>query len=132
MARVIKPGGMMIVSVRPKLYYVKYGLMNNKINLSEHVLDNNDGNSVKWYFNWFTSKNLVEKLQSVGIEKNKVFGIGVVSGIEEDPQSRISQPSLLDEKERAILYKIEMELSESYPDSGRYLLAIGKKREKNK
>ena len=53
--------------------------------------------------------------------------IGCCSGIKGDPHSSIVRPSLLHEKEKEILMKLEIDLAESVPDAGRYMLCVVKK-----
>jgi 2-polyprenyl-3-methyl-5-hydroxy-6-metoxy-1,4-benzoquinol methylase len=125
----LKKGGLLILSVRPKLYNVLYQIIRNNIDRAEYVAENRDGKAINWFFNWFTKDEIADKLRSFGISNIKCYGIGVASGIEDDPQSKFVRPSVLNDKERRSLLKIELELGQIYPDSGRYILTIGKKGE---
>jgi 2-polyprenyl-3-methyl-5-hydroxy-6-metoxy-1,4-benzoquinol methylase len=127
LVRVLKPGGILFLSVRTRLYSVLYQLINKNMDQAVFASANMDGNSINWFTNWFTSEELTNKLNSLGIKDLKCYGIGVVSGIENDPQALFVRPSALNKKELENLYEIEMNLGPLYPDSGRYILAIGQK-----
>lgn len=128
LARVLKPGGLLVLSVRPKLFYLLDRIRNNDFENALHVCRNNDGHAKKWFFNWYCADELKRELAALGISDIQCFGIGVCSGIEGDPQAEICRPSKLGDAQKARLLEVEMQLAPLYPDHGRYILAIGKKR----
>lgn len=128
LVRVLRPGGLLALSVRPKLFYILDKIRNNDFIEALYVYRNNNGHAKKWFFSWYLVDELKQKLSALGISDIRCFGIGVCSGIEGDPQAGFCRPSKLDDKQKAELFEIEMELAPIYPDYGRYILAIGKKR----
>ena len=127
LARVLRPGGLLVLSVRPKLFYILDKIRNNDLLGAFSVCRNNDGHERNWFFNWYLADELKQKLAVLGILDIQCFGIGVCSGIEGDPQAGFCRPSKLDDAQKARLFEIEMELALLYPDCGRYILAIGRK-----
>lgn len=128
LARVIKDGGLIIVAVRTKLYYVQYYLQRCETTKALSVVEFSNGRGHGSYLNWFTRDELRAMLESCRIGDIRFFGLGVASGIEGDPQANYVRPSLLAEEDLKILYDIEMSLATLYPEAGRYIVAIGKKR----
>ena len=128
LVRVLRPGGLLVLSVRPKLFYCLDRVGNNDFENALHVCRNNDGHAKNWFFNWCRADELKQKLGALGIVDIQCYGIGVCSGIEGDPQAAMCRPSKLDDQQKARLFVIEMELALLYPDYGRYILAIGRKK----
>jgi len=128
LVRVLKPGGMLVLSVRPKLFYCLDKIRSNDLLDAFFVCRNRDGHEKNWFFNWYRADELKQKLAALGILDIRCFGIGVCSGIEGDPQAGFCRPSKLDDQQKARLFEIEMELAPLYPDYGRYILAIGRKK----
>ncbi|MEW6482578.1 MAG: methyltransferase domain-containing protein [bacterium] len=127
LVRTLKPGGILALGVRPKLYNVLYYIKNNNIEKALYISKNRDGNKLHWFFNWFTKEEIKEMLCALGMKELSIYGIGLISGIEGDPQSLFIQPSKLNEENRKKIFEIEVQLGPIYPDSGRYMLVIGKK-----
>lgn len=128
MVKLLKNNGLLFISVRPKSYYVSYWLKNGEIDYAMKAALNSKGKFGSNEFNWFTGQELLEFLQKYHIDKIEMYGIGVVSGIEGDPQSMFAVPSSLKQSEREKLYSIERILSPVYKDYGRYILACGIKK----
>lgn len=125
----LKPGGLLALSVRPKLFYVLHSLRRQRSREALAVAAQREGRMFGGRpFNWFTAKELSSLLARLEIEHVNLYGIGLASGIEGDPQALFSRPSLLGAAERARLLEMERLLAPAYPDSGRYMLALGVKR----
>lgn len=79
-----------------------------------------------WY-TWQAPEEIRQVHQVLGLRLLGLRGIGVCSGLEEDPHGAIIRPSQLSVEERERLMAIECAAAEAYEASGRYILAIGDK-----
>ena len=66
-------------------------------------------------------------MDEIGFRVLGLYAIGCCSGIEGDPHSLIARPSLLDKDAKKVLMNLEINLAESLPDAGRYVLCIVQK-----
>lgn len=128
LVRVLRKNGLLILSVKPKLVYALDNIIKRDFQKTSFVVSKRDGNSLNWFFNWYTKEELIEKLSFLRISDIKCYGIGVVSGLQGDPQGLFLRPSLLNERQKEELFAIELNLAPLFPDSGRYILAIGVKK----
>lgn len=126
--RILKKGGLLIVSLRTK-YHTVLHMLNSKYYQRALKLAKapEDSFLTKDDFNAFTKEGAIAMLSRLGIKNIECFGIGVVSGIDGDPQGRFVLPSSLNTKEKEGLFKLENELSCDFADCGRYILVSGEK-----
>jgi len=118
----IKPGGLIIISFRTRLYYLLHFIMRGSWNDAELIANNYSGmlfDGIK--FNWVTIEKIAEMYSAMGINPKKFRAIGPCSGIEGDPQACFSIPAALNDNERVQLKTIEILMAEIYPEAGRYL-----------
>lgn len=128
-ARVLKPGGILIISNRSLYFNALCIAKNRQLFQSNLLLEMREGclfggGSI---FTWQTSKEIEQLIaEKLDFDLLEVRGIGVCSGILGDPHDFCS-PSLLDGDEMAQLMQLELELGLAVPDAGRYIMAIAKK-----
>jgi len=63
-----------------------------------------------------------------GLKDIKTRGIGVLSGIEGDPQSKFAIPSQVDQRDLDLLLNMEIRLGEQFSENARYILVSGVKK----
>lgn len=127
LARLVKPGGVLLVAVRPRLFYLQYYLMNKNFSSLECCAKHNNLASRGGGLSWFDPEQVRQLFLKNGFENIQKWGIGILSGIEGDPTAHFSLPACLAEKDRALLGKIEDQYSRTYINSGRYMVFAGKK-----
>ena len=128
--RTLKPGGVLFVSFRSQYFDALSLVRSRRWEDVQHVLQQRKGTifGSSTVFTWQTSGEVRTLLiESVGLDLLELRGIGVCSGIANDPHDHICRPSQLTEVERQKLMKIELELGKTMPDSGRYMLAVARK-----
>jgi len=124
----LEPGGLMFISLRPRLYYVIQKLINGYISDSHDLLINkktyiNDG-----FLNCLSKDEIEKIMQTSGFTQIEYKGIGVITGIMGDPQSLFAIPSAFDKKQQALLFEMELYLGDNYPENGRYIFVSGIKK----
>jgi 2-polyprenyl-3-methyl-5-hydroxy-6-metoxy-1,4-benzoquinol methylase len=128
-ARVLKPGGILIISNRSLYFNALCIAKNRQLFQTNLLLEMREGclfggGSI---FTWQTSKEIEQLIaEKLDFDILEMRGIGVCSGILGDPHDFCS-PSLLDGDEMAQLMQLELELGLAVPDAGRYIMAIAKK-----
>jgi SAM-dependent methyltransferase len=128
LCRVLRPGGLLFLSIRSKYFYLLRSLLNRRWDEALVVCRQEEGYLSGYYFNWHTSNNQIESLlRSYGISQLRFHAIGICSGIADDPLSSIARPALLKPSEQNILFDVEVELSQIYNEVGRYTLVSGVK-----
>jgi SAM-dependent methyltransferase len=128
--RILKPGGVFVSSHRSRYFNAMLLLSLGHIYAAERILKNNSGRlfgTTDLQFSWNDSSAAREILVAAGFSVNRVAGIGVLSGIKGDPLELLADPGKLSAVELTALMELEKQLSETVPDSGRYVLFIAKK-----
>lgn len=128
LVRLIKSGGILFLSLRPKLFYIMYCIANNNIEEAAKLVlsDNcyiNDGR-----LNCQSKSEMIEMLKRNKLTDIELRGIGILSGIMGDPQSKFVVPTKLDKANWELLLKMEMKLSKEFCENGRYILISGIKK----
>lgn len=125
MARALKHGGVMFVAFRPQYYDLLQTIRAWKWDQAETVLRERGG--FLWgepvWFTWQTPQDIRTLCASLGLRLLSLRGIGVCSGIKEDPLSAIVRPSQLPLEDQERLMAIECAAAEAYASCGRYILA---------
>jgi ubiquinone biosynthesis O-methyltransferase len=127
LVKLVKPGGLIILSLRPKLFYVLYTIMNGNFNEAAKLVLHEENYINSMQLNCLTRAEMIDLLSTNGINNIETNGIGILSGIEGDPQARFVVPSKINKKDTEILYQMELKLSEKYCDNARYILVSGVK-----
>ncbi len=129
--RALKANGVLILSVRSQLFYALATVQEGTFEATETLIDGRSGRLFgdDVWFNWNTSAEVrVFLTEELDLEVIDVFGIGCCSGIAGDPHARVARPSRLGTQDRAALMALELALGRAVPDSGRYMLAVGRQR----
>lgn len=121
----IKPGGLLILSLRPKLFYVLHSIMNDNFKDAEKLTLRGENYIMNMQLNCLNSTEMIDLLSANGLKNIEIKGIGILSGIEGDPQAKFAVPAKLNEEHRGTLYQLELKLAEKYPDNARYVLVSG-------
>jgi 2-polyprenyl-3-methyl-5-hydroxy-6-metoxy-1,4-benzoquinol methylase len=128
-AHALAPGGFLFISFRSQYYYLLSSIGSRDWVSARLVRDQREGNwsgSSTW-FSWHTVDDARKLLHEAGLGVEWVAGIGIASGIEGDPLAVLAQPSSLTQRDRAELMELEISLAPSYPEVGRYLIAVATK-----
>lgn len=126
MARVISKGGVIFASFRSQYYNLLQTVWSWKWEAAKMVLEKREGylwGEPVWY-TWQTPDEIIRKSIQVGLKVVSMRGIGVCSGLEEDPLGTIIRPSELSWEDQERLMEIECAAAEAYAGCGRYILAI--------
>lgn len=128
-ARVLKPGSLFFASFRSQYFDLLQSVRSHDWQSARLVRDAREGHwggGTTW-FSWHTVEDIKQLLGEAGFTGVKMRGIGIASGIEDDPLSLIAQPSRLEQEEKAQLLDLELSLAEQYAENGRYILATAEK-----
>jgi SAM-dependent methyltransferase len=128
-AKLLKPGGLLAVSFRGQYFNLLGAARAGDWASARLTRDAREGHwlgGTTW-FSWHTPDDVRGIIAAEGLRLDALRGIGVLSGIENDPLSLIAQPSVLDDAARAQLLDLELSLAEAYAGNGRYILALSTK-----
>jgi 2-polyprenyl-3-methyl-5-hydroxy-6-metoxy-1,4-benzoquinol methylase len=124
-SRLAKPGGLVIVSFRPKMYYLLNAVLNHSWKNIE-VISRTQGTTLNGIrLNWFTSDEIITLLKQMEISMLRICSIGKFSGIEGDPQACFCNPAGLNDEDRENLMELEIRYAETDVECGRYLYTSG-------
>ena len=129
-SKTLKPGGIIMISVRPQYFDALCLIKDRMWTEVRTVMTERQGRifGPSLVFTWQTSSELRSLLaDSYGFEVLELFGVGVCSGIPGDPHASICEPVVVSSEERELLMQTELELGKSFPDGGRYILAVARK-----
>ncbi len=132
--RVLKPGGLACISFRPQYFYALWIVNHRLWDRVDMVLARRLGQlgGGPPVFTWQKSAEIHEMVtKDLDMELVRLVGIGCCSGIERDPHARLARPSQLDHDEIEQLLRLELALGPELPDTGRYMLAIARKKTPN-
>ncbi len=121
--KLLRDGGILAISVRTRYYETAHHIKNADY---QRALTAAAGSGNE---KWLEPRELRSLLQIKGYTPYKVVGIGVVSGLLNDPFRALSTPGELPPHQREVLEKIELTLGviEEVSGCGRYMLAIARK-----
>jgi SAM-dependent methyltransferase len=126
-ARVLTPGGLGAFGFRPLLYYLRYHARRCEYDLVRRVSQSREGAFGALRFNWHTSDEVIGLLRERGFQHVSCAGIGILSGLDGDPLDHVARPAALDPDQRTALAAVEMRWAGTFPDEGRYLLALAQR-----
>jgi len=129
MARLVRPGGVLFVSFRSQYYNLLQTVWSWRLDGAEMALREREGylwGEPVWY-TWQTPEDIRGLFQDLGLRLLGLRGIGVCSGLEEDPHGAIIRPSQLPPEDQDRLMAIECAAAEPYAACGRYILAVAEK-----
>ncbi|MCM8805129.1 MAG: class I SAM-dependent methyltransferase [Candidatus Omnitrophica bacterium] len=127
LAKKVKGGGILIVSLRTRYFYFLYSLLNKDFLKLKWAAEHNDFIGLGESISWIDPEQIIELFKNSGFSGVSRKSIGMISGIKGDPTGVFCLPALLTEDQKKIVGEIEDKYGEIYPDSGRYLLVWGEK-----
>ncbi len=125
----LNKNGIIIFSNRSQYYQALSVIKNKNLENLNLIMNKREGeifDRQKTVFTWNTSKEIKNVFIKNKLKILKTTGIGSLSGIENDIIS-YNQPKDLNEKQQNTLLKSETIIGGLLPDTGRYILTIGKK-----
>jgi ubiquinone/menaquinone biosynthesis C-methylase UbiE len=129
MARVVRPGGVVFCAFRSQHYNLLQTVQGWRWESARMVLDQREG--PLWgepvMFTWQTPEEIGQLMEGVGLRLWSLRGIGVCSGLENDPLGQLMRPSWLSREEQDRLMAIECAAAERFAACGRYILATAEK-----
>jgi 2-polyprenyl-3-methyl-5-hydroxy-6-metoxy-1,4-benzoquinol methylase len=131
LARVLRPGGMLLATFRPPYYFVTTLLRQGKVKQALAVARSSEGvlriATAPTYYNWQTEEEVAELYVEHGLEMVELRPLGVFSGTGYDGMAGVADPERIQEpRERAALYELENDAGE-VRGAGRFTLAVGRK-----
>lgn len=130
MPRLLNPGGIAMLCLRPKLYDVLDKLYHRDFAGAQAVYESKSAAERPYRlksFNSHTSSEARQLIESVGLNIQAFFGIGALSGIEDDPLSAICHPDRVSDSDINILQDLEISIGKHFFDYCRYFLIIAEK-----
>ena len=119
--RVLRPGGLCFVSHRPTAYYLAEAFQRKDWDAVRVALSQKEGTLFGSYYNWQDREDLGSLYRSAGADLLEIRPVGFFSWLAVNPES-------LDAQQQEFLFQAEVGPRTMNERSGRYLLAIGKKR----
>ena len=123
MIRLLKHPGILIISLRPRLYYILFHLLHNNVEVAKKLAIDDAVYLQRGFQNCHNADEITGLLTRNGLKDVELKGIGVLSGIEGDPQGLFAVPSQLSEKDMETLLRMELKLGDRLVENGRYILA---------
>jgi SAM-dependent methyltransferase len=129
-ARVLRFGGVLFASFRSQFFNLLQTIRARLWESAEMAVAHREGHlfGKPVWFTWQTPEDVERLLDDAGFRTRYLRGIGVCSGVKDDPLAHVAQPSRLTQDERARLMKIECESAELHASCGRYILATAEKK----
>ena len=124
----VRHGGLVILSLRPRLYYVLVSLLGNQIEKAAKLVMQDENYTNEGFSNCQSRDEMMRLMDNNGLKDIKTRGIGVLSGIEGDPQSKFAIPSQVDQRDLDLLLNMEIRLGEQFSENARYILVSGVKK----
>jgi ubiquinone/menaquinone biosynthesis C-methylase UbiE len=129
MARALRPGGVFFCAFRSQYYNLLQTVQGWRWDSAQMVLERREG--PLWgepvMFTWQTPEEIAGLMSEMGLRLKSLRGIGVCSGLENDPLGGIMRPSWLSPEEQERLMAIECAAAEPLAACGRYILATAEK-----
>jgi ubiquinone/menaquinone biosynthesis C-methylase UbiE len=125
LTRALKPGGLLILSLRPRMFYVLLFTLNNRMEEARRLALNDELYVNNGTLNCQSGAEMSALLERNGIRSIEKKGIGVLSGIPGDPQSCFVIPADLDRSDWDGLFQMEIKLGENLFENARYVLVSG-------
>lgn len=128
-ARVLRPGGLLFAGFRPRYFNILSALATNRWRALPKLLSQSEGYPFgpPTWLSWQSVREVREILTGMGFTVNKLWGIGICSGIAGDPLAALAQPSRLSPAKQEALLNVELALAADLADCGRYILAEAQK-----
>ncbi|MDD5435918.1 MAG: class I SAM-dependent methyltransferase [Candidatus Omnitrophica bacterium] len=127
LVRVLRPGGVLVVSSRTRLYYLAHSLMSKDFLRFSRAAKNNSYKDIGQALSWSDPRETEDLLAALDLKDIRRWGIGVLSGIEGDPTGKFCFPHELNGAERETLGQAEDKIAGVYSDAGRYIVYSGVK-----
>jgi 2-polyprenyl-3-methyl-5-hydroxy-6-metoxy-1,4-benzoquinol methylase len=124
-SRIVRPGGLVIVSFRPKMYYLLLSVQNGSWGDLETISHTKGGRINGIWLNWFTRDEIIDILTAAGITVKRMCSIGKFSGIEGDPQAGFCNPEKVHSSTWNRLLDLEILHAHDNVENGRYLYSSG-------
>ena len=129
LAEKVRPGGLLATSHRTRFYYLLQALARKDHETARLIQARSEGALWGSYFNWQMPEELKRIYAGLGFDLVTLCPIGVFTGNGEDAMTHFADLGGATERERESLFGIETGETEEFAALGRYLLAIGRKRE---
>ena len=123
LARVLKPGTVLLASFRTRTYLVQAGVATRDFGLAERAVGGPTSGALDgmgWQ-NFHDAAEAQGLLAAAGFEQATFHGVGAASGIAGDPLAALARPGELSGEEQRRLALVEDELARRRPDGGRYV-----------
>ena len=125
----VRPGGILATSHRTRFFYLSQALVNRDFETVRRVLDSSEGEVGGSYFNWQMPEELKALYRQLGLDLLLLRPVGALTGNGHEAMARLCNVSEISDSQKEHLIGIEAADSDEFACLGRYLLAIGRKRE---
>lgn len=130
LSKALKPGGVLVVSLRSRWFELQRAAAAKDMKSARAARDGRQGRfggGDAWSC-WHTPEEAAQAVTEAGLAVERVAGIGVLSGLPDDPAGRILSPSRLAEDERGVLFELESSLASEYAGQGRYIAVVARRK----
>lgn len=127
MARIVRGGGLLFITHRTRYFYLLRALARGDFEEARFVAHHSNGHlrkgMHKTYHHWQTRRQIEQTYETRGLELMELRGIGLGSGICDDPPSPICDPATLHPEQKQALREIET-CDDELLMASRYVLAV--------
>ncbi|MBI3298582.1 MAG: class I SAM-dependent methyltransferase [Elusimicrobia bacterium] len=129
LSKALKPGGVLVVSLRSRWFELTRAAAARDMKSARTARDAREGrfgDGDAWSC-WHTPEEAAAAVTAAGLSVERVAGIGVLSGLPDDPFGRLLSPSRLVGDERCGLFELETSLASEYAGQGRYIAVVARR-----
>jgi SAM-dependent methyltransferase len=131
--RVVRPGGLLMITHRPKFYNIARCLAEGCPEDAVMVATTPQGRLKKAHhrihYNWQSRREIETLYRQLGGTPEVLYPIGTFSGFLSDPLTTVCDPGTLDARQQAMLRQIETGVDDELLMASRYVLAVVRKNE---
>ena len=125
----VRKGGLLATSHRTRFFYLTRAIREKNFQVAQILFNHSEGTLWNSYYNWQTPFELKTLYERLGFDVLLLRPIGIFTGNGGDGMAKFFNVGEASVAEREALFDIEAQDSEEFAGIGRYLFAVGRKRE---
>jgi SAM-dependent methyltransferase len=128
MISLLSPGGILVVSLRTRLYYLLYSLISHDPAGFRAAFAESNYHALGNPLSWIDPEIFERSLENLSMRGIRRWGIGILTGLEGDPSAKFCVPGELKADEQILMGTVEDTIGPLYSDAGRYIVFSGVKK----